>query len=568
MTVYFIDNNRGNDSNNGLTKGTAWKTLEKFRSVAATGGIAPGSDVLLESSSIFNENRYLRFGTGTSELLNGTVNARTTIGKYDYSSQYSGLPRVSWVITPQSSDWVFDPSFGLWYLPRTIQYSNNNQQWGGHPRVTINGRLCSIVRYQSGSFTRGNPPTEDYEVFVYEASQPGRLYLYSPTNINPSDYYGAESIKASPTQFGIFAFIRCGSYVTIKEIELYESGKLVSLYSDTTSIGDTVGFCLQNTVGTKIGVLADFTSINSGKLIRDLNVTNNQLVDVTGLGLHLSGYFNNALVSSNIHIGGNLGRTDGGAVYIQGGVDGVMSNVVISDNYYERMNANVKGSESDGCAVYCEIRSNGVLITRNIVKDSYMAFQDNSGRNNTWVSNVALNCDSFMKVTDADNLAVPGQRTRILNNTALLRGNYWQSYSTRDYGMRLMNGPGVATSSYTFEVKNNVLVLDKTDSPRPNTTAIADVSGATLDQSNNAIYGWDNTRTRVGLLTELGLPGVLRDNPLLASTGELKSVSPLIGAGTNLGIYQDYNGNSFKRKPSIGAFEYYKRKTRNRTGGF
>lgn len=561
MPDYFIDTNRGNDSNAGTSKDTAWKTLEKFRATVASGGIAAGSNVLLESSSIFNESRYLRLGTGTSELLNGTVGARTTIGKYDYSSQYSGRPRVGWAVEPVSADWVFDATFGLWYLPQVIHYGLSNQQWGGHPRVTIGGRLCPIVRYQSSSFTRGSLPSADYEVFSYEATQPGRLYIYSHAGVNPSDYYGPGSIRASSSQRGVFAFSRCGSFVTVEGIELFEAGKLVSIFLDSTAPGPVEGFVMRDVRASGVGVCADFTSTDSTKPFANLEISGCVVEDAGGYGFHLSGYFRGASVRRNIHRRGNLARSDGGAVYIQGASAAPMEGVVVCDNTYERMGANTKGSESDGCAVYCEVRSSGVLVARNVVRDSYMAFQDNSGRNNEWLSNVALNCDSFIKVTDADNLAAPGKTTRIANNTAILRGSYWQTYGSADAGIKLMKGPSVAAGNYTYDVRNNLLVLKDADPSREN-AAVQDESGTTLSQSNNAIYGWSKQRTRVGLTTELGLSGAITADPLLDANFRPLPGSPLIGAGTHLGYRRDFDGKQRPNPPSIGAFDVAKVRVR------
>jgi hypothetical protein len=564
---YFIDKNRGNDANTGVSKDLAWQTLEKFRAVASAGGIAAGSNVLLESSSVFAESRYLRFGTGTSELLNGTAAARTTIGKYDYSSQYSGHPRVSYVVTPVSGDWTFDGTFGLWYINPPIHYANNNQQWGGHPRVTINGRLCPIVRYQSSSFTRGNLPAQDYEVFTYEATQPGRLYVYSPVGVNPSDYYGAGSIKASSTQRGVFSFSRCGSYLTIQDIELFESGKLATIYSDATSLGDIIGFQLLNNVGTRIGVLADFTSLDGAKKISQLDVSGNRIQSAAGYGFHLSGYFDVARIRSNWHSGGNLARSDGGAVYIQGDSAAAMTGVVVSDNYYEFMAANTKGSESDGCAIYCEVRSANVKIERNTIKDCHWALQDNSGRSNTWVSNLAINCDKLIKISDANNLNAGGETTKVYGNTAILRGNYWQTYGSVDYGVQAMKGPSVAAANYTFDLKNNVMMMEKADATRPNATAFGIESGATLIQSGNAFYGWDKLRTIVGGTTELGLSGAITSDPLLSSAYRPLPGSPLIGAGTHLGYVRDLDGKQRPNPPSIGAYDVANVTTRPRTVG-
>lgn len=556
MADYFIDANRGNDANAGTSRDAAWKTLEKFRTVAVAGGIAAGSNVLLESSSVFSESRYLRFGTGTTELLNGTATARTTIGKYDYSSQYSGKPRLNWVVTPVSGDWVFDATFGLWYISPTIHYSNNNQQWGGHPRVTINGRLCPIVRYQSASFTRGSLPSQDYEVFSYEATQPGRLYVYSPAGQNPSAYYGAGAIKASSTQRGIFSFSRCGSYLTIQDLELYESGKLVTIYNDNVGLVDVDGFTLRNTSGGNVGVLADFTTLDATRLITGLRIEGNQIVGAGGYGLHLAGSFRNVRIRNNRHVDGNLARSDGGGVYMQTNSSLVTEDVEISDNYYERMAANTKGSESDGCGVYLESRTSTVRVLRNVVKDSYMAFQDNSGKGNTWAGNVAMNCDRLIKISDADNNCVGGQTSKIWNNTAYLRGNYWQTYSTNDVGMMALKGASVAANLYTYDVRNNVLLMSKADPARANATAFAIESGTTFNQSNNAVFGWDKQRTQPGATTELGLSGAITSDPLLSAVGRPLAGSPLIGAGINLGPMLDASCKRFKRTPSIGAYEY------------
>jgi len=128
-----------------------------------------------------------------------------------------------------------------------------------------------------------------------------------------------------------------------------------------------------------------------------------------------------------------------------------------------------------------------------------------------------------------------------------------------------MNGLEVPTSTYTFELKNNVLILNKTNFPRPNATAVADVSGATLDQTNNAIFGWDKEHTRVGVTTELGLEGVITDNPILLSGGFLSSQSLLIGAGIFASSLLDNSGTTFQSPPSIGAYEYVRPRTMTTT---
>ena len=53
-TVYYVSSLNGNDSNDGLTKETAFLTLDKINSIA----LGAGDKVLLENGSIF-ENQFL-----------------------------------------------------------------------------------------------------------------------------------------------------------------------------------------------------------------------------------------------------------------------------------------------------------------------------------------------------------------------------------------------------------------------------------------------------------------------------------------------------------------------------
>ena len=55
-TVYYVSSLNGNDSNDGLTKETAFLTLDKINSIA----LGAGDKVLLENGSIF-ENQFFAY---------------------------------------------------------------------------------------------------------------------------------------------------------------------------------------------------------------------------------------------------------------------------------------------------------------------------------------------------------------------------------------------------------------------------------------------------------------------------------------------------------------------------
>ena len=61
--TYYVDAANGNDSNNGTSTATPWKTLSKVRTRAATTPFLPGESILLKRGTVF-QNQSLTFGDG------------------------------------------------------------------------------------------------------------------------------------------------------------------------------------------------------------------------------------------------------------------------------------------------------------------------------------------------------------------------------------------------------------------------------------------------------------------------------------------------------------------------
>ena len=66
MADYYFDNNRGDDSNDGLSSASAWK--DPFVKLAATSGWAAGDNILFAADSVWNftDRRNLQGFIGTS----------------------------------------------------------------------------------------------------------------------------------------------------------------------------------------------------------------------------------------------------------------------------------------------------------------------------------------------------------------------------------------------------------------------------------------------------------------------------------------------------------------------
>lgn len=82
-TVYYIDATSGSDSNDGLTTGTAWKTLGKVHDTSVSPGFSPGDQILLKRGETWVEELELHSsGTSSAQILlsdYGTAAARPKI---------------------------------------------------------------------------------------------------------------------------------------------------------------------------------------------------------------------------------------------------------------------------------------------------------------------------------------------------------------------------------------------------------------------------------------------------------------------------------------------------------
>lgn len=570
MADYYIDANRGSDSNSGLSKNAAWKSLEAIRTKLLATPASPGDNFLFESSSVFTPDRYLRLGASTETNLytNGDVGNLITFDKYDFSSQYSGKPQFTLTKSPKLFDWVWDSSVNMWYWPCPQDYGSAVVTWGFYPYVTMFGTMCAVVRFQSSTFTRGEWPKSPYEVATWMVSNPGRLYMWTPNatsnpSTNPTAVYGPDAIKASSSAQSVFQFNRCGSYVAVKNMNLVNSGCLAAIYQDSSGSGDVMNFTVDSCGAYNSGNLCATNLVDSGKNSDGFSILNcygEKLV--AGMFIGVS---KNIVIRGNTVKGCNYGRSDGGAFYISGtyaGYGGVVEDNIISDARYE-----TGGCTSDGCAVYLETGTYGMTVRRNEVYDSPVAFQDNTGRNTSlWHSNYVHDCDKAMIITDQGSLATTGTHSvvKVYNNTFANIGMNKQyptmpSYKFGAIACRKGNTPLAAY--YEWDFRNNII----TGSGTSNTLGygILQETGTALTFTNNLVTGFGGgVRADEYYFTNVSTPATtITSDPMLNVDGKPVEGSPAISAGTKHGlILQDKVKSLFRvtsdTTPAIGAFEY------------
>ena len=131
-------------------------------------------------------------------------------------------------------------------------------------------------------------------------------------------------------------------------------------------------------------------------------------------------------------------------------------------------------------------------------------------------------------------------------NNVIIAGT---SHSTA-YGIQLPYG-----NASNFSVRNNIIEgFDQ--GPVQNGTS---GSGSNVSIENNIFYNNGNSNAAAGSIayTNYVNQNNLKVDPLFVSSTDfhLQSSSPAIGKGIDVGLTTDYNGNSWKNPPSIGAFE-------------
>ena len=567
MTKYYIDDKRGLDTNTGLSKQSPWRSLEAVRAKLLTGTVQPGDMFLFEAQSEFKPARYLRVGSGfePATYINGTSNNPIIFGKYDYGVRTNKKPTFELNYRPKVSDWQWDATKNLWYWVHPQMYETNNLTWGHYPMVMVGDKLCQVTKFESATFVRGYDPATYHEVAVWQLSAPGRLYMWTPNAssdpaTNPSSVYG-DTIVACSNATAIFQFNRCGSYVKVDNLVAKRSGLLVSPYNDSSGSGDILSFTVQNSESYDCGSLTITGMVDSVKNIDGFKVLNNKAYRCVG-GAFFGGS-KNLLIKGNYFEGVNLGRSDGGGCYVTGsysGYGGYIEDNVILDARYE-----TGGCTTDGCGIYLETGTIGVTVRRNTVANSPLAFQDNTGKSsNFWYSNLVLNCDKIINITDQESLATSLVTIKFYHNTAInvaMNAVYSGMPTARFAGISHRKGPTQPAANYALDLKNNILIGSGTASASGFGLLIE--SGIALTATNNIITGFSAVKADEYSFGNVTTPATtITINPNLLPTGRLSAGSPAISAGVNTGLMLSDRDNSLFKiaspyNPSIGCFEYY-----------
>ena len=187
--TYYVDATGGVDTNDGLSQGTAWKTVAKVNGST----FSAGDSILFKRGQVWNESlvppssgasgnpiMFDAYGTGEAPTLTG----------------YVGLPSASWTLD----------SGNIWKT--SITSTSFNYVLFGY--VGSDGTVGSVwgTKFTSGKSALVAP----YQFFFTS----NVLYVYSP--VNPATYYG--SMAAMLMTNGQIIYINGKSWITIQHFKV------------------------------------------------------------------------------------------------------------------------------------------------------------------------------------------------------------------------------------------------------------------------------------------------------------------------------------------------------------
>ncbi len=196
--TYYVDATGGNDGNNGLAPGSAWKTLSKITSFAWSTGFRAGDTILFKRGEVWREPFAL--DTDSGKTKSGAAGAPITFDAYGTGAKpvWSGSADLS-----ATGKWTNQGS-NKWRTSG-LAYEIGNILLNGE---ASNGNKKSAL---SGITTQGDfyyDATNDY-LYMYSTSNPGSFY----SHIEACQKFGAGSAPSSYI-WGVH------SYVTIRNVAI------------------------------------------------------------------------------------------------------------------------------------------------------------------------------------------------------------------------------------------------------------------------------------------------------------------------------------------------------------
>jgi hypothetical protein len=527
-TTYYVAQN-GNDNNNGLTPGTAWRTLDHVSDQT----FQPGDSILLRRGDTWRETLYVTSSGTSADWITygafGSGDKPRILGSEQMIGWTEVAPNIWRSATPIHNPYQGGYSYGEVYF----EEQDGTYSWGKHQDYTPSYANM----------------TAEYD-WSWHADI---LYIYAPSN--PNARYHA--VEAPQRDSGIrlpeeSSATGIAEYVTFDNLEIMYTLRH-GLYSGYREV-EAHGLHVTNSHIGMVGVKGGSSAYCIVTWYSDVLIQDNFIHDCGRRGISMNTYTDETpdLTISNVTIDNNHFangfHTTGPDISSLPGLAHTVTNITISNNLFDdsaRWNAGIH----DGCyASSC---------TSNVI---YVSAHDSHYSNFTIHNNIIVGSTSrAMLLVDMDDV-------KIYHNTV-----YASHPDARPYGLVLFD------DVTHIDMRNNIfhgtltddnhtdgrLVLDQdvsSFSMRDNNLYFQEDFGQPLLGSENGVGGWDvfeyewtTWQTDSGFETHSPDPHrplfVDREN----NDFHLQENSPAIDAGVVIpGINDGYNGAA----PDLGAIEF------------
>jgi hypothetical protein len=518
MTIYTIDFNRGLDTNDGIT--APWQNLSKL-----SGAFNAGDEIVLADDSEWNLSPLV--SNNVTMTADGTEAAPIIVRR---AGNLSSRPLIKRNYSIPPGDWIWDAGAAAWYFDATPVLGVQSLQV--NDLLLLGGSELYAQR-------RKTLPEVLGDGHWFNVKETKRLYVYAPAGLNPTDYYGGILYSGAAMQCMLLSNAR---WVEVRGISANRTGGLVSNYSSgapsdyRVSVLDCKAFRMggmvrsygEHTTGDIELRVEGCSSEETMSLVVQAFTT---MADQSGLRL---------IARHNRFDKANMGSSAAGAIYLQSYARSGLWNLV-EENDISGTGFAIE-NKIDGCAIYCETGSRNTLVRRNIIRDQYLALQDNSGYATRWEHNAAIGCNALISIVDGG--ANGSGNATVVNNTQIDAASIYNT-STLNIG-----SPMYISNAVTATFKNNLFV-----SALPEAQGLPILvfgsSLPTVTEANNAVNGYGSA-TFASKPTATALTNPVTGDLKLTAAGIPMPGSPLLTQGADLGLRRDIR--SYQGRKFIGAY--------------
>lgn len=519
--IRYVDFNRGSDSANGNSPGTAWKNLSMldYFNPGADGGVYLASDSIWE----INPTRSANLGSPQTQF-NGTSGHPAFITSYVPSGALGTTkPTIRYRMVPTASDWTWDATLNAgvakgWYIQLdwdvttfdawvkvggqyvgTMNQDTTNNTGLGYINSTQNG--ANAGSYQNGVTQQTLRFNLDFGGGSVAGNTHTRLYLSgtglltSGAGNDPSSVYGPGQILIGWRQY--FSFYNSLAYTTISNIRCEQGGGLLLMQASADVIipGLEVTGCESDDTCAMFRINSGSGSVATTKWTIDIHdnvMTNLSGPSLLAYGVGVAGYYRRNRFSN-----GNLCSSHGGGVYMQlqpSTYGGVRDPFVVSGNIADTWKNGTGNNTFDGGCYYADIQDTGTIFRGNWALNSYVAYQCGSGARSDWFSNISINCEKMGMFNNATSQQAQDYTVANCLHIGAARGTFSHG-SAADVHQYSFTAylTGTASNMVAGRFVNNVLINPASD---PTRIAVdfhdaAQWASGKLTVGKNAIIGFN-----------------------------------------------------------------------------